>query len=103
MFPHERSLVQRYQGRPFAFLGINNDQDRDTAKQVVAREGINWRSWWDGGETGSPIANNCGVKRWPSIFVLDGNGIVRYAQISAHQLEQAIETLLRETESSSVQ
>ncbi|HEV3006331.1 MAG TPA: TlpA disulfide reductase family protein [Pirellulales bacterium] len=26
MFPHERSLVQRFAGRPFALVGVNGDE-----------------------------------------------------------------------------
>ena len=34
MYGHERSLVQRYQGRPFVLLGVNTDDDAETLKQV---------------------------------------------------------------------
>ncbi len=90
--------MQRYQGQPFAILGVNADHDRGKIKQLVAREGINWRSWWDGGDTGGPIAKRCGVQRWPSLFALDGQGIVRFAHVPEHQLEGAVEYLLQEME-----
>ena len=47
MVPHERTMVKRFEGKPFALLGINGDQDRDTAKRAVREHQINWRSWWD--------------------------------------------------------
>src|SRR3954463_5292963 len=49
MVPDERALVGRMKGRPFVLVGVNGDDDRDRAKAVSAKEGINWRSFWDGG------------------------------------------------------
>ena len=33
MFPHERSLVKRLEGKPFALLGVNSDEDKDKLKE----------------------------------------------------------------------
>ncbi len=94
--PVERSLVERFQGQPLVIVGINADHERQDAKRIGDREGITWRSWWDGGDTGSPLAKQCGVQRWPTLFVLDGQGIVRFAHLSGPQLEKAVTYLLRE-------
>ena len=48
MYPHERSLVKRLAGKPFALLGINSDSDKDDLKKVMEKEQITWRSWWNG-------------------------------------------------------
>ena len=37
MYPHERSLVKRLAGRPFALLGVNSDQDRKVLQTVIPR------------------------------------------------------------------
>src|SRR5260370_1007459 len=59
MFPHERSLVEKYQGRPFALLGVNLDVDAAVLSRVQESEHLNWRSWFDG--PGGPIAHAWGV------------------------------------------
>ncbi len=97
MYPHERSLVKRYEGRPFAWLGINSDLDRETAQAVMAQEQLNCRCWWDGGPDG-PIDAQYHIEGWPAIYVLDAQGIIRYAQVQGPNLERAIETLLQELE-----
>ncbi len=33
MYPHERSLVEKLEGKPFALIGINSDLDRDKIKE----------------------------------------------------------------------
>jgi hypothetical protein len=96
MVPHERSLVQQVQGKPVVLLGVNSDTDRSEIATVSAQEGISWRSWWDGGSPNGPIARLYKVTRWPTVYVLDGNGIIRYANVRGPALDQAVETLLRE-------
>lgn len=76
--PHERSLVQRLEGKPFVILGINSDKDRATVQKVAARESITWRSWFDGGSTEGPIAAGWNVHGWPTLYLIDGRGVIRY-------------------------
>ena len=38
MYPHERSLVKRLEGKPFALIGVNSDTDRKQLKEVDASE-----------------------------------------------------------------
>lgn len=98
--PHERSLVKRMEGRPFALLGVNSDSDRQAVKERMAKEGITWRSWWDGGTTGGPIASKWNVRGWPTIYVLDARGVIRYKDVSAKELDEAVDALLKEAEAS---
>jgi hypothetical protein len=81
-------------------LGVNSDADRDVARAAVAKHNINWRSWWVGG-TDSAIARQWQVSGWPTIYVIDAQGIIRYRLTSVGELERAIESLLREMEEKS--
>ncbi len=94
MYPHERSLVKRLAGAPFALLGINSDRDREALKDVLEEEEITWRSWWDGGGTGGPIATEWNVSGWPTIYVLDHEGVIRYKDVRGEAMDEAIDTLL---------
>ena len=96
MYPHERSLVKRLAGKPFALLGVNSDRDRETLKEVMAKEEITWRSWWDGGSTRGPIAGQFNVSSWPTIYVLDAKGIIRYKGVRGDAMDKAVDTLLAE-------
>ena len=102
MYPHERSLVESMQGRPFALLGVNSDP-KEKVKAAVERENITWRSFWDGGSTGGPIASYYGVRGWPTIYVIDHKGIIRYKQVRGPKMDEAVEALLAEAESASTQ
>ena len=98
MYPHERSLVKRLAGKPFALLGINSDEERDAVKKVVAKEQMTWPSWWDGGGTAGPIQTAYDINYWPTIFVLDAKGVIRYKDVRDKKLDDAVDQLLRELE-----
>ena len=98
MYPHERSLVKRLENRPFALLGVNSDGAREDLKKVMEKEQITWRSWWDGGKIGGPIATSWNVQGWPTVYVLDANGVIRYKQVPEEELDAAVDALLRELE-----
>ena len=95
MYPYERSLVQRMQGKPFALLGVNSDKDRNELKKVLAQEKITWRSWFNG-DTAGGIPEAWGIQSWPSIFVIDHKGVIRYRDIEGDTLDNAIAVLLKE-------
>src|SRR5437588_12444807 len=97
MYRHERSLVEQYWDKPFVLLGVNSDTDPDMARAVAKQHRHNWRAVWDGPDGG--IAAEWKVTFYPSIYVIDGRGLVRFAQVRDESLDRAIETLLREMES----
>jgi hypothetical protein len=93
--------VKRLAGKPFVLLGINSDKDRKAIKAVTVKERITWRSWWDGGGIEGPIATKWQISNWPTLYVLDANGVVRY--IESHggtpngaALDKIVDSLLKE-------
>ena len=96
MYPHERSLVKRLEGQPFALLGINSDRDREALKKVMKKQGITWRSFWNGGGTQGPISSAWNVRVWPTIYVLDHKGVIRYKNVRGERMDEAVDTLLAE-------
>ena len=97
MYPHERSLVKRLEGKPFALLGVNSDT-KDRVRQAMKKENITWRSWWDGGSTEGPIAKAWNVSGWPTIYVLDAKGVIRYKNVRENEMDKAVDKLLTELE-----
>ncbi len=97
MYPHERSLVERLKDKPFALLGINSDT-KERLRKAKKRENITWRSWWDGGSTQGPIATKWGVSGWPTIYVLDHKGVVRFKNVRGKAMDEAVDTLLAKME-----
>jgi hypothetical protein len=99
LFPHERSLVQRFEQRPFALLGVNLDISRQVLRRTEEKERLNWRSWWDGPD--GPITQEWQVEGLPMLFLIDHRGMIRYESHGVPrpaELEKRIEELLREAE-----
>jgi Thioredoxin-like len=99
MYPHERSLVKKLEGKPFVILGVNSDTDRAEIKKVIEKEEITWRSFWNDG-TGGPISTKWNVRGWPTVYILDPKGVIRYKSVGANEkaIDATIEKLLKETE-----
>jgi len=96
MYPHERSLVKRLEGQPFVLLGVNSDRDREALKKVMKKQGITWRSFWNGGSTQGPISSAWNVRGWPTIYVLDHKGVIRYKNVRGEGMDEAVDKLLAE-------
>src|SRR5262249_16708970 len=76
--PHERPLVIRLECNPFVLLVVDSGKERQEVQKVIEKEGITWRSWWDGGSTEGPIATKWNIRGWPTLYLLDGKGVIRY-------------------------
>ncbi len=107
MFPHERSLVKKMEGKPFVLLGVNGD-DNETAesiKQKNEKQQITWRSFRSNrGGKGGVIATEWGLEGWPTLYVLDTKGVIRHKWVGSpggEVLDKAIEDLVKEAEAAS--
>ena len=96
MIPHERELVERYRGKPFVLIGVNNDENHDAARKMIAAERMTWPICKTTG-THDPINQRWKVESWPTVYVLDANGIIRYSGVRGPALDNAINRLLEET------
>ena len=97
MYPHERSLVKQLAGKPFALIGVNSDSDREQIRGIVKEKNITWRSFWNGEDgTSGPISTKWCVEGWPTIYVLDADGVIRYQNVRGPSMNEAIETLMAE-------
>jgi hypothetical protein len=94
MLPHERELVERLKNKPFALIGINTD-DPDSWRKRSKDDPVAWRNALDGGTSG-PICNAWNVQRFPTIYVLDATGRIRYTDLRGEAMDQAVDRLLLE-------
>ncbi|RMH05124.1 MAG: hypothetical protein D6702_01245 [Planctomycetota bacterium] len=78
MYPHERSLVEEMQEKPFVLIGVNSDP-LERARKAVAENGLNWRSFQNQPEGAEKqISDDWKVSGWPTIVVLDADFRIRY-------------------------
>jgi hypothetical protein len=97
MYPHERSLVKTMEGKPFVLLGINSDPDKTELAKRLKEENITWRSWWDV-DTSGPISTQFNVRGWPTLYILDHEGVIRHKFLGfpgEERFDAAIEALVQ--------
>ena len=93
MYPHERSLVEKLKDKPFSLIGINSDP-KATLDKLIKEETVTWECVWDGGTTRGPIATEWNVTGWPTIYILDHEGVIRFKNLRGEAMEKAVEELL---------
>ena len=96
MIPHEREMVERLKDKPFALISISADEELDTLKDFLKEEKMPWTHWWNGAQ--GKIINTLNINHYPTIFVLDQKGIIRFKEIRDEALEKAVNSLLKEVE-----
>ncbi len=95
MYPHERSLVERLKDEAFTIVGVNSDP-AEKDREAIVRENITWPSLWDGGDTSGPIATKWGVRGWPTIYIIDHEGIIRDKNKRGEEMDEVVDKLLAE-------
>ena len=98
MIPHEKELVERLKNEPFALIGINTDKDKEYYRKKQKEMGVTWRSSWQGSTNGT-LCEEWGVNSFPTIYVLDHKGVIRFKGIRGEEMDKAVDKLLGELES----
>ena len=96
MIPHEVEMVERLKDKPFTLLSVSCDKDRETLEKFLEGTSMPWDHWWVAPDSEFKKALNIGS--FPTIYVLDANGVIRYKNLKDEQLEEAVITLLEEIE-----
>jgi peroxiredoxin len=94
-YPFERQLLERHGSSAFALVGVNSDADRAVARKAYQDNGLAFRSFWDGAR-GGPIATAWEVIGWPTTYVLDGEGVIRFVDLRQEPLLSGVAELIDE-------
>jgi peroxiredoxin len=92
LYPLERQLAERFKDRPLAVVSVDTD-DEATLRKAIATGEITWRCWCDGRPDG-PITLQWGIDTFPTVFVLDREGMIHYKAVHGAQLEKVVAALL---------
>ncbi|MBL8863016.1 MAG: TlpA family protein disulfide reductase [Planctomycetes bacterium] len=93
--PDLAQLAARHAGDPFALVGVATDDDLATFRERAREAQVSWRNAWAGGTRGEwPVS--WGVQRYPTIYVFDAQGTVRFVDVRGEELARAVRTLIEE-------
>jgi AhpC/TSA family len=88
-----QELSGRYASEDFLLLGVNLDMDRAGAQARAQAEGLRGEHLWLG-EPNAAWPRTWDIHSFPTVFVLDADGIIRGRDLSAAQAVALIEDLL---------
>ena len=98
MYPHERSLVNRLKDKPFVLLGINTGDQEATLRKLIKDGEITWPFWIDDTGKSGPITQQWSVEAFPTIYVLDAKGVIRFKDVRDEEMDKAVDSLFAEME-----
>lgn len=93
MIPQQREMVKKLKDKPFTLLGINSDPDRSVLKERFKEEKITWPNICEG--SGGAISKQFNVRMYPTVFVLDHEGIIRHRNLRDAELDRAVNELIK--------
>lgn len=99
-YPYQRELLEKMEGKPVVLLGVNSDSDREEALKAKKDEKLDYRAWWAGWDMAGkdprkgPIPDRWNIVGWPSIFIIDKDGIIRFRSTRREKMIEAVESLL---------
>ena len=101
-YPYQRAMLDLFDEEDAVLLGVNSDALLETAVEAKKEERLDFRTWWDGhgqpdaevAATEGPIATEWNVSGWPTIYVIDEEGVIRHVNKRGGELIAAVDKLL---------
>ncbi len=95
-FPKLQELYTKYNASGMELIGLSEDEENAGIKEFGNSHGAKFPLAWDSGKS---IAGQWQPKSMPSTFVVDRNGIVRFAHLGYHdgdeaEIEKEVKSLL---------
>jgi uncharacterized protein (TIGR03067 family) len=88
LVPHERTLVQRFAGRPFALVGVNGDKIDKLDRKLLETHKITWRSFQNARAGQKSISSEWALTAWPELYLIDHTGKIRRHWIGTPPLDE---------------
>ena len=101
-YPYQRGMLEIFDEEDVVLLGVNSDAELETIVEAKEEERLAYRTWWDGHSqpdadvvaAEGPIATEWNVSGWPTIYVIDGEGVIRHVNKRGGELIAAVDKLV---------
>ena len=94
MIPHEREMVKKLESKKFKLVSVSADAKKETLTKFLEKEEMPWTHWWAGAKGG--LTEEYQVRFYPSLYIIDGKGVIRAKHLRGDDLEKFVEKLLTE-------
>ena len=94
--PNVKGVYEKHKDANFQIIGISLDQSREKLIGYLEKEGIAWPQFFDGNGWENWVAQMYGINSIPRMYLIDGDGIIRKANVRGSALEPAVAELIQE-------
>jgi thiol-disulfide isomerase/thioredoxin len=91
--PHMRDIAKKFEGQPLIVLSVSLDNDAQKWKDFIAKNGMTWLQYRDGGFTGS-VSRLFAVEAIPHTFTIDADGVLQDEHIGDASIEGKLKKLV---------
>jgi thiol-disulfide isomerase/thioredoxin len=95
--PNVIKLHNKFNEKGFEIVGISLDRDRAALENYIKVNKMNWPQHFDGAGWNNGVAAKYKVRSIPATYLIDRKGKIRYRSLRGRALEEAVETLLKES------
>jgi peroxiredoxin len=88
-----QKIAKKFEGEPLVVLSVSLDQDEQKWKDFIAKNGMTWPQYLDGGFTG-PVSRLFAVNAIPHTFTIDADGVLQDEQIGDSSVEGKLKKLI---------
>jgi len=94
--PNLKKTYAEFHDQGFEILGISLDGDEQKLRDFIEKENMTWPQFFDGQVWDNELAKLYGVRSIPSAFLLDRDGVIRYAgrELRGEGLHQRVAELM---------
>ncbi len=92
-----KALTEKFSRQSLVIIDVMRAPTRDAFEQPTANAEIHWTTTWDQGFP-PPITIRWQTDGFPSAYVIDQRGVIRYREIYPRELEHEVESLLHQVE-----
>jgi len=95
--PHMQKIAKKFEGEPLVVLSVSLDENEQKWKDFVAKNGMTWAQYFDGGFTG-PISKMFAINAIPHTFTIDADGVLQDERIGDSSVEGKLKKLISRAE-----
>lgn len=94
MYPLMRKLVNDSKTQPLVVLGVNNDESPARLAMLEDSKTVTWKNWHNPHD--ASITQDWGVEGFPTVVLIDQNGVIRHMKLSPDEIEGKVKELIAE-------
>ena len=92
--PQLRALYQEYRPRGFEIVGVCLDSQKEAVKPYLTQHRMTWTQLYQPGGMSAPAAMNYGIVSLPTMFLVNGEGVVVSRNATIQDVKTALPSLL---------